>query len=52
MFHPWLVPTPMPIKESGSIFQPVYLGVRDDITTEECTTDQLKFKAESNEAAA
>lgn len=34
----------------GSIFQPVYLGVRDDIRPEECTVDQLKFKA--MEAAA
>jgi len=32
--------------ESGSLFQPVYLGVRDDITLEECSTAQLKFKAE------
>ena len=28
----------------GSIFQPVYLGVRDDIRSEECTVDQLKYK--------
>jgi bifunctional non-homologous end joining protein LigD len=32
-------------KESGSIFQPVYLGVRDDIEAGECTVAQLKFKA-------
>jgi len=32
--------------ESGSLFQPVYLGVRDDITLEECSTAQLKFKPE------
>ena len=32
-------------KESGSIYQPVYLGVRDDIEAGECTTAQLKFKA-------
>ncbi len=31
--------------ESGSIYQPVYLGVRDDIAAEECTTGQLKYKA-------
>jgi bifunctional non-homologous end joining protein LigD len=31
-------------KESGSIYQPVYLGTRDDITSEECITDQLKYK--------
>ena len=34
-------------KESGSIYQPVYLGERDDITAEECTTAQLKYKAEA-----
>ena len=31
-------------KESGSIYQPVYLGVRDDINANECRTAQLKFK--------
>ena len=36
----------------GSIFQPVYLGQRDDIRAEECTTDQLKFKAQLAEEAA
>ena len=39
-------------KESGSIFQPVYLGVRDDIPGEECTTAQLKYKAEPKDQAA
>ena len=29
----------------GSIFQPVYLGKRDDISAEECGVDQLKYKA-------
>lgn len=33
-------------KESGSIYQPVYLGQREDILSAECTTTQLKFKAE------
>ncbi len=33
-------------KESGSIYQPVYLGPRDDIRAAECTTSQLKYKAE------
>ena len=33
-------------KESGSIYQPVYLGARDDIRAAECTTTQLKYKAE------
>lgn len=32
--------------ESGSIYQPDYLGVREDIRAAECTTDQLKYKAE------
>ena len=31
--------------ESGCIYQPVYLGVRDDIKSDACTVDQLKFKA-------
>ena len=32
-------------KESGSIYQPVYLGPREDILSAECTTTQLKYKA-------
>ena len=32
-------------KESGCIFQPVYLGTRDDITADECVVSQLKFKS-------
>ena len=32
--------------ESGVIYKPVYLGPREDIPTEECTVDQLKFKQE------
>ena len=32
--------------ESGCIYQPVYLGVRDDIAPAECTVAQLKFKPE------
>ena len=39
-------------RESGSIYQPVYLGARDDITSDECTTAQLKYKAEPEEKAA
>jgi bifunctional non-homologous end joining protein LigD len=31
---------------SGALYQPVYLGVRDDITAAECTRDQLKFRRE------
>jgi bifunctional non-homologous end joining protein LigD len=34
-------------RESGAIYQPVYLGPRDDIPAEECTVDQLKFKPET-----
>lgn len=34
-------------KESGSVYQPVFLGVREDIPTDECTVDQLKYKPES-----
>lgn len=33
-------------QQSGHIYQPVYLGVRDDIAHEECTVDQLKYKPE------
>jgi len=33
-------------KESGSIYQPVFLGPREDIRADECTTTQLKYKAE------
>jgi len=39
-------------KESGSIYQPVFLGARVDITAEECTTAQLKYRAEPTEQAA
>lgn len=33
--------------DSGALFQPVYLGERDDITASECTRDQLKFRREA-----
>ena len=36
--------------ESGAIYQPVYLGPRDDIPAEECTVDQLKFKPQPTTA--
>ena len=39
-------------KESGSIYQPVFIGRRDDICHEECTTSQLKYKAEPMKLAA
>jgi bifunctional non-homologous end joining protein LigD len=29
----------------GGLFQPVYLGVRDDIPADACTLGQLKLKA-------
>jgi bifunctional non-homologous end joining protein LigD len=32
-------------RDSGKLYQPVYLGARDDIAPEECTMDQLKYKA-------
>ena len=38
------------LKQSGSIYQPVYIGPRTDTPTEECTTDQLKYKAETEAA--
>ncbi len=39
-------------RESGCIYQPVYLGARDDIRAEECTAAQLKYKAEILEEVA
>jgi len=39
-------------RESGKIYQPVYLGVREDIDPEECITAQLKFKNQPEEAVA
>ena len=38
--------------ESGVLFQPVYLGIRTDITAAECVTRQLKFKASDNDEKA
>ena len=32
-------------KESGRVYQPVYLGVRLDVSPTECVTRQLKFKS-------
>jgi bifunctional non-homologous end joining protein LigD len=44
------------MRQSGSIYQPVYIGKRSDIPASECSTDQLKYKAEAeaetNEMAA
>jgi bifunctional non-homologous end joining protein LigD len=36
-------------KESGCLFQPVYLGKRSDVAQMECVTKQLKFKAADEE---
>lgn len=33
-------------RQSGSVYQPVYLGPRDDIDPTECHTGQLKYKDE------
>jgi len=35
--------------ESGVLFQPVYLGSRDDVDDTECLTSQLKFKPTDEE---
>lgn len=37
---------------AGSIFQPTYLGVRTDVDATDCTTAQLKYKAEPQAQAA
>jgi bifunctional non-homologous end joining protein LigD len=39
-------------KESGSLFQPVYIGVRDDLELKDCTVDQLKWKRAEELVAA
>ncbi len=36
--------------ESGFVYQPVYLGERDDIAPAECVVSQLKFKPETQAA--
>lgn len=36
-------------KESGCVYQPVYLGVRSDVLQTECVTSQLKFKNSEEE---
>ena len=40
------------VRQSGSIYQPVYIGPRTDIPAGECTTDQLKYKTEGKAEAA
>ena len=39
-------------KESGAIYQPVYLGPRTDIPLSECGVDQLKYKTEREATVA
>ncbi len=39
-------------KQSGSIYQPVYLGPRADIPEAECCVDQLKYKSDGEVTAA
>ena len=38
--------------KGGSIFQPVHMGTRDDITAQDCGVDQLRYKAEAQDQAA
>ncbi|WP_050025392.1 hypothetical protein [Verrucomicrobium sp. BvORR034] len=33
-------------RESGAIYQPVFLGIREDVLSAECLTGQLKYKSE------
>ena len=35
-----------PYRDSLALYQPVYLGPRDDIDPGDCLVSQLKFKAE------
>ena len=39
-------------RQSGAIYQPVYLGPRTDIPAAECCVDQLKYKPETETTAA
>jgi len=32
--------------KGGNLYQPTYLGVRDDISFEDCLISQLKYKKE------
>jgi len=38
--------------ESGSLFQPVYIGVRDDLELKDCSVNQLKWKRAEELVAA
>lgn len=35
-------------RQSGALYQPVYLGVREDIAPSECQQSQLKYKSEDD----
>lgn len=37
-------------KESNALYQPVFLGVRNDVEVHECVLSQLKYKADEEEA--
>jgi len=39
-------------KQSGCIYQPVYLGPRSDIPADECGVDQLKYKSDGETTTA
>jgi bifunctional non-homologous end joining protein LigD len=39
-------------RQSGCLYQPVYLGVRDDTDPAECTADQLKYQSPDEQEAA
>ncbi|HPY24902.1 MAG TPA: hypothetical protein PLK19_11325 [Mycobacterium sp.] len=36
--------------QGGSLYQPVYLGLRDDIEQHECVVAQMKYKAQAEGA--
>jgi bifunctional non-homologous end joining protein LigD len=36
-------------RESGCLYQPVYVGPRSDVTAWECSVEQLKYKAETED---
>ena len=35
--------------KGGKVYQPVYLGPRDDVDTNECKMSQIKYKAEDDD---
>jgi bifunctional non-homologous end joining protein LigD len=37
-------------RSSGSVFQPVWLGLREDLIPEDCSTLQIKYKSEPEES--